>query len=106
MKLNAQIIDLIQFASEKGYPVYVGLYEVTVDAFGDGRFHIFWDDGFFKVNIYRRLENKTSAINGSDEFKSLLYRRLHGEPDSSESQLIVSSKFTDDKEEDNYHEYL
>lgn len=103
MKLNAQISDLIQFASEKGYPVYVGVNDVTIEAFGDGMFYIFWNDGFGNVLLSRRLENKTTLINGSDEFKSLLYRRLHGVPEIEEVQPDI---VPDVEEEDNYYEYL
>lgn len=103
MKLNAQVIDLIQFASENGYPVYVGVNDVTIDALGDGTFFIFWNDGFGNVLLSRRLENKTTVINGSDEFKSLLYRRLHGNPEIEEAQSDI---IPDVEEEDNYHDYL
>lgn len=103
MKLNAQISELIQFASDNGYPVYVGVNDVTVDAFGDGMFYIFWSDGYGKVLLSRRLENKNTLINDSDEFKSLLYRRLHGAPEIEEAQPDI---VPDLEEEDNYHEYL
>ncbi|HAK0380424.1 TPA: hypothetical protein H1O82_003096 [Salmonella enterica] len=103
MKMHAVIIDLVQFASENGYPVHVNVNDVIIDALGDGTFYFFWNDGYSKVLISRWLENKHSVINGVDEFKSLLYRRLHGEPEIEEVQPDI---IPDVEEEDNYHDYL
>ncbi|HFE7521653.1 TPA: hypothetical protein ACGAD2_002198 [Salmonella enterica subsp. enterica serovar Newport] len=103
MKINAQISDLIHFASENGYPVHVNENDVIIDALGDGTFYLFWNDVYSKVFISRWLENKHSVINGVDEFKSLLYRRLHGEPEIEEVQPDI---VPDVEEEDDYHDYL
>lgn len=106
MKITTSVLRLIEFASNNRYPVYVGLHDVTIDALADGRFHIYYGDACDVVLISRKTRYGQSHLIGEDEFRTLIYRRLHGVPDSSESQLIVSSRFTDDKEDDNYHAYL
>lgn len=106
MNINTSILGLIEFASNNRYPVYVGLHDVTIDALADGRFHIYYGDAINVVLISRKTRYGLSSLITEDQFRTLIYRRLHGVPDSSESQLIVSSKFNDDREEDNYHEFL
>ncbi|HHR9067860.1 TPA: hypothetical protein ACTADN_001896 [Salmonella enterica subsp. enterica serovar Birkenhead] len=110
MKIDETICDLIQFASDKGYPVHVNTNDIVIDAFGDGTFHIFWSDLFRKVLISRRLEYKNQPIKDIDEFKSLLYRRLHGSDESEEEDLppdfkVIGSGDIDDSHAD-YYRYL
>ncbi|EGJ5261708.1 hypothetical protein IM977_004689 [Salmonella enterica subsp. enterica serovar Typhimurium] len=108
MKLNAQIIDLIQFASGNKYPVYVGVHDVTIDALSDGRFLIYYGDGMDVVLISRKKRYGTANLITDDEFRSLIYRRLHGVPDLHEAdyQTVSALPVSDDKKEDNYYEYL
>ena len=108
MKLNAQIIELIQFASDNKYPVYVGVHDVTIDALTDGQFVIYYGDGMDTVLISQRIRYGKVYLITYDDFRSLIYRRLHGVPDLHESdyQTVSVLPVSDDKEEDNYHEYL
>ncbi|EAA8759256.1 hypothetical protein AH782_09675 [Salmonella enterica subsp. enterica] len=72
MKLiNPIVCDLIQWASDKNYPVAVRQYDVYVDGFANGEFTVCYGDDFDTVLISRKFNRKLSLIT-PEEFKDIL----------------------------------
>lgn len=72
MKLtNLIVCDLIQWASDKNYPVAVRQYDVLVDGFANGEFIVCYGDDFDTVLISRKFNGKLSLITPED-FKDIL----------------------------------
>lgn len=68
MKLNNEIIELIEYASERGFPVHINKRDVVIDSFANGFIYVYYNNAS-EISIMTRRRYSPDRIISSDEFK-------------------------------------
>lgn len=68
MKLSNEVTELIEYASDRGFPVHINKNDVVIDSFANGFIYVYYnDDSNIVIRTKRRYVN--DRIISSDEFK-------------------------------------
>ncbi|EKY8786447.1 hypothetical protein RE773_000395 [Salmonella enterica] len=68
MKLNNEIAELIEYASDRGFPVHINKRDVVIDSFANGFIYVYYNDAS-EISIMTRRRYSPDRIISSDEFK-------------------------------------
>ncbi|ECO1010153.1 hypothetical protein AA464_08480 [Salmonella enterica subsp. enterica serovar Newport] len=68
MKLNNEIAELIEYASDRGFPVHINKRDIVIDSFANGLIYLYYnEDSDIVIRTKRCYLNE--RIISSDEFK-------------------------------------
>ncbi|EGM6222555.1 hypothetical protein IRW67_004971 [Salmonella enterica] len=68
MKLNNEVTELIEYASDRGFPVHINKLDIVIDSFANGFIYVYYNDASdVVIRTKRRYVN--DRIISSDEFK-------------------------------------
>lgn len=68
MKLNNEVTELIEYASDRGFPVHINKRDVVIDSFANGFIYVYYNDAS-EISIMTRRRYSPDRIISFDEFK-------------------------------------